>query len=457
MASTDISTAFLQGVSYAELAAETGEAERDVNFDVCIRALPIVQQLPGYADFNPTTEVLHCDKPGTGCRDAPKAFSQKLRNTTRAFGLRSALIDTELEGFWQGTELKMLVLKHVDDIKMCGPKELITALVTHLSNTFGKLEIAWHDFTFCGIHHVQDPITKEVTMDQTKFIAAIKPMQQPEVITSPGDQVMPEPLHKHFLSLLMTLAYAVQSRPDISVYIAALQKESEQATYEAARRLNKVLAWAQKHLHKIHYGKLRNGSNDIVLVSDSAFKAKEDTGLSMRGLAVLRMDIRDFSTTGQVRCHLLHTVSKTQRHVTRSTFASELFAANDALDFGLIQWISFHEFLHGPTTWSEVRTMQESFTTDKTVKVALVLDARSVTAAATAPVLKAPAENSALVAVAWLREKLKRRELDELYWADTRVMLADGLTKGSIDRSNLQAAMKGIWTISVKLVPQLLK
>ena len=45
----------------------------------------------------------------------------------------------------------------------------------------------------------------------------------------------------------------------------------------------------------------------------------------------------------------------------------------------------------------EVRTMQESFTTDKTVKVALV-DARSETAAA-------------LVAVAWLREKAEEARI----------------------------------------------
>ena len=83
--------------------------------------------------------------------------------------------------------------------------------------------------------------------------------------------------------------------------------------------------------------------------------------------------------------------------------------------------------------------MQESFTTDKTVKAALVLDARSETAVATALVLKAPAENSGLVAVAWSREKAEEARIDELYWADTRVMLADELTKGSIDRSNLQA------------------
>ena len=43
------------------------------------------------------------------------------------------------------------------------------------------------------------------------------------------------------------------SRPDIAVYIAALQKESQEATFESARRLNKVLLWAQKHPVHVYY------------------------------------------------------------------------------------------------------------------------------------------------------------------------------------------------------------
>lgn len=63
LASTDISRAFLQGTTYADLAAESGEEEKDVNFDVCARTLPLIQQLPGFDSFDPAFEVLHCDKP----------------------------------------------------------------------------------------------------------------------------------------------------------------------------------------------------------------------------------------------------------------------------------------------------------------------------------------------------------------------------------------------------------
>lgn len=458
LASTDISKAFLQGVTYEELAQETNQTKRDVSFELCNRAAVALRKLPGMEGFDTQTEVLHCLKPGTGCRDAPRCFAIKLRQATKSFGLKSTLVDSELEMLWDPSTKQptMLILKHVDDIKIAGPKQQIEAFVNHLMQTFGKLEIHWHQFTFCGIKHIQNPETCEIEMNQTEFIKAIKVMPQPEIANKPGGEIMPTSLQKHFLSLLMTIAYAVQSRPDIAVYVAALQKESQQATFKSARKLNKVLLWAQKNPRSIKYNQLDSYPDTLVLVSDSAFRAREQDGLSMRGLACLRMSRNDLDKQGDMKCHLLHTVSKSQRHVTRSTFASELFAGNDSMDFGLLQRLSLHEMCFGHITWERARQLQEE-TAEMKVKLALVVDARSVTASIIAPTLKAPAECSTLVAVAWLRQKLQSGELDALYWSDTRVMIADGLTKGSINRKELHQAMAGIWRISVSLILQTLR
>ena len=97
-ASADVPKAFLQGVSYSELAESTQRPERDVSFELpggegvaCLRTLP------AFRAFDPRTEVLHCLKPGTGCRDAPKSFSLKFRQVTAAFGFKCSTVDPELE------------------------------------------------------------------------------------------------------------------------------------------------------------------------------------------------------------------------------------------------------------------------------------------------------------------------------------------------------------------------
>ena len=83
IACTDISKAFLQGVTYDELSKMTGEPLRDVSFYLPPSSIAILKQLPGYENFNPALEVLWCVKPGTGSVDAPRAFQLKLSKVTR--------------------------------------------------------------------------------------------------------------------------------------------------------------------------------------------------------------------------------------------------------------------------------------------------------------------------------------------------------------------------------------
>ena len=97
MCTADISKAFLQGVTYEELAKITGEPVREVNFYLPASNIPLLKQLPGFEDFDPQTEVLHCDKPGTGLVDAPRAFSIKLKGcTVEKCKMKNSLIDQEL-------------------------------------------------------------------------------------------------------------------------------------------------------------------------------------------------------------------------------------------------------------------------------------------------------------------------------------------------------------------------
>ena len=75
---------------------------------------------------------------------------------------------------------------------------------------------------------------------------------------------------------------------------------------------------------------------------------------------------------------------------------------------------------------------------------ALYLDALSVFASVTATFIKTPADNGVLVHCLYLRELLDNGVLKALIWQDARDMIADGLTKGAVDRKALHNAMDGI-------------
>ena len=102
------------------------QRQRDANFDVCNRALPLVQH--GLTDFDPLAKVLYCDKPGTGCGDAP-SVCPKLRKATQSFGLKSSLVNR----VWKDGELQLVILKHEHDTKLGGTKHTIEQFVSHLS------------------------------------------------------------------------------------------------------------------------------------------------------------------------------------------------------------------------------------------------------------------------------------------------------------------------------------
>ena len=397
---------FPPGVSYEELSAATQQPLRDVSFELWGEGLECLRQLPGFEDFDARHEVLHCLKPGTGCRDDPRCFGLKLRKVTSAFGFQQSSIDSELELLFRAGVLVMILLKHVDDLKMAGKRALIEELVAHVSKTFGVMEVSWHKFVFCGVQHEQHS-DGSISLDQIKFLASCKPISQPAALVGGPTAVLPEDARRHFLSLLMTIAYALLTRPDVSVFVAVLQRESHKAQVVHVRRLNTLLKWLQSNPRKITYPKM-SYPKTLLQVSDSSYKAKAEDGLSVRGLVSLRVDLAEVRAGKKhVPCHLLDFASKQQRHVTRSTFSSELFAATDAIDVGLLHKLAIHELSEGVLTADLARDIIEG-TKQGATTLALAVDARSVTAAVIAAHTKIPAEPSLLLHVCWVRQLLQR-------------------------------------------------
>ena len=142
---TDITKAFLQGVTYKELAEATGEPLREVNFVLPQYCITLLRQILGYEDFNPATEVLHCEKPGTGCNDAPRCFSLKLAQVTRNLcGLRPSTVDGELcmKHVAEAGRSKLVVImtKHVDDLKLAGTKAEVTIVLQQIEKSIRQAE-----------------------------------------------------------------------------------------------------------------------------------------------------------------------------------------------------------------------------------------------------------------------------------------------------------------------------
>ena len=176
--------------------------------------------------------------------------------------------------------------------------------------------------------------------------------------------------------------------------------------------------------------------------SDSAFKKEEQTGHCMRGAAYL---LCPGNTEGAfiltLPCHLLDFVSRQQRKVVRATFSAELIGACDSADKGILLTQLLHEVSSGDCSIEGARRRREQ--RGYSVPLVIYIDAMSVLAAVTASFIKTPADNGMLSHFQYMRELLDCRVVTALGRTDTRDMVADGATKGAVDRSLLHECMSG--------------
>ena len=187
----DVNKAFLQGATYQELEALTGDAPREVCFTLPRGMAELIRQIPGYETYDEKIHCLECDKPGTGSKDAPRAFSIKLATVTRnpRVGLVPTTFDSELEVKHRMVngkpKLVLMIAKHVDDIKVTGEPEEVAILMKELEHVFGKLTVSKNEFTNCGVHHTRHP-DGSITLDQNEYISALIPIKHPELSNAPN-------------------------------------------------------------------------------------------------------------------------------------------------------------------------------------------------------------------------------------------------------------------------------
>ena len=434
LASLDIDKAFLQGLTYSELAKATGEQERLVCFTLPPGSAALLRTLPGFAGFDESRHCLRCLKPGTGTKDAPRAFSLKLRNVTQNSGLCSTSYDSEFE---LGNEL--LTAKHVDDINMSGNKDQISRYVSCVEKTFGKCKLNTGTFTNCGVRYSKT--SKGVEMDQDEYVKTLRPIVHPELTGAPAEKPATKIIADQFVSLRGALAYTTLTQAWIQVYIVALQRVQHPTNLDV-RRLNAVTRKLQASPKHLIYPTMKCSSS-VDILTDSGYRrmtGEDDDvkGYGMRGLTMLR---RGNAPSGDPVVHLVESICKSHRLQVRSSYAAEALAAAHGLDDVYPTLVTLHEIKKGILTPNQLKRVRERG--GLCLKTSLTTDAESVYKSLTSRDLKIPTEKTLLGHVAWIRELLSLGILTNVQWCDTRDMAADGHTKGSIDRDLLLKLMIG--------------
>jgi hypothetical protein len=435
IASLDVDKAFLKGFTYKELAEATGESERLVCFKLPPGSAMLLRQFPGYEDYDETIHCLQCIKPGTGTKDAPRAFSLKLRKTTRRLGLKSTSYDQEFE-----VMENLQTAKHVDDVNMTGTEVKIDHYRAEVEKVFGPCKLEKHSFTNCGVRSTMQD-NHDVQLDQDEYIDTLRPIVSSELTGAAPEKDATKYVSDLFVSLRGALAYTTLTQAWMQVFIVALQR-IQQPTNLDARRLNAITRKLKKEPKKLIFVAMKC-SREVDLHTDSGYRRMETAddvkGYGMRGLCLLRRGVS--VNTHEAVVHLLESIAKSHRLTIRSSYSAETVAASHGVDDAYPILVTLVELRQGVLKPEQLKKIREEG--GLALKVTLTIDAESVYKSLSSRDLKTPAERTLLGHVSWIRELLQLKLIESVQWCDTRDMTADGHTKGCIDRQLLLQLMNG--------------
>ncbi len=435
--SFDVSAAFAKGLSFKELSELTGEPLRVVQFELHPDDIKLLREISGYSDFNPRTEVIEMVKAVYGLKDAPRAWRKKLHLILEEFGLKSLYADPQLYVLHDTrVKLNMILSAHVDDLKGGAPKTVAMELLKHLEKHVGTCTQEWANFTHVGIEHVTR--ANGIYTHQEKYVASLREIDKKFYADLHDEQHVSDQAKSHYSTLLGGVAWLCLTMPAIAVYVQALQRHGAEPRAQDLKRLNLVLRWVRRHKIGILFRKLP-GRLRLVGVTDAAFKAipDESSGLALRGcVIVLNTDCDTTPASPDGACNILEFQCRRQRRVVRSTFSGELNGLVDTLEVLLVIQICLHQIYHGCE--ATAKSLADDLDNGRLQPPAdAAVDARSVFDCLAATDIGELVEGSLKLHVLSLRERLQSGTLRRLFWTDTRDMLADGLTKGTVPRDQL--------------------
>ena len=432
-------------MTFQEIAKRTGTPLRSVQFDFPPKDVHLLRKLPGMADFNHVLEVLDFLKSMWGLNDAPRLFGITRDDSLTKAGLKKTSADSH---FWckhnSKGEWELSLSTHIDDLKGCGSDKAREALRKQLALDFSDdLKEQIGEFEHIGIKHIQDPKTFAVYTHQNHYVEQLRPINTTMIDKSDESVAITGVAYSLFRSLLGALQWLLQTRGDIVPYVGCLQRYAQVPTVKHVGMINRVLRWCKHNKTGILYSFIP-GRLAMAVIADSAYKCEpEDTDcLALRGFIIALLGR---NLDGSYSLHILEIIGSKHKLITRSTFAAELRNAIDAVDTGLKINGAIHEQQIGVVSPSEMANLKESggFATP----VMLFLDAKSVCDA-----IESDNDNSAdksmIFHVKALRHMFMTGQIASSTWLDTRDMLADGLTKGKIDRHALMKALNtGKWIV----------
>ena len=381
-------------------------------------------------------EVVCLKKSAYGLIDAPFQWYMALHTELVSLGLTQSPFDPCLYVYWSKehpskTTPSGILGIHVDD-GLCGGTEEFLRILDRLEQKypFGTKRVS--DFTFTGID-IKQQGDHSITMNQTKYVCKIPPIKIDSNRKSNVLEPVTEEERQALRGLVGSLQYAaVNTRPDISSKLSALQSTINKANVGDLQEANKLLHESKRHADvAITIKPIPLNDFRLLAFSDASFASKSRPD-SHAGMIIVGTHKEISQNVSCPISPLIWGCRKIQKVVT-STLSAETYSLASALD--QLSWLRLYwgwiMNLNLPWKNSEkaLKTLPPAVnvSTLKEDRDIAVTDCKSLFDLTTRTAMPACSEFRVALQARAIKDMLS--EGTHLRWVHSAAQLADALTK----------------------------
>ena len=483
--SLDISTAFLQGLSYKDLAAAARQLGYESRIDRRVVISPpenVWRHFRRMSGAPPELRVkdsarhltlLLCLKAMYGFADAPLMFQLALlQYLVQSCEAITSLFDSNflywimlVDGRWV---VILVITAHVDDLQVAGSRKMLDWLHHRLEDRFGALKRQVLPYTHAGIEQ-SNLGTSCIRLHQDDFCSKLStaPVGAHRAITDPLD--IKE--KTTFRSLTCSCLWACQTQLQEVCQVTSLQQALSEPTVEHLMSINTVIKRLKSPTRE-HFGIFfcrMNPPYRVLTVSDASPANKKSnyategliSGLGEDRLQRCDTDKDDFLNPDSVhelsgKIHLLQGSSTKSKRVSHSTSHAETNAAARGIPIGQIIQLRLCEpdlrILELPQALTPMRLLEMGDIAHRQIPHDHYIDCMDLWELSCG-MRGIPQDKSQRLGILAMREERRSHRLRRLFHVITHFMLADPMTKhvGYVSKSLYELLTSGHWTVADKI------
>jgi hypothetical protein len=288
----------------------------------------------------------------------------------------------------------------------------------------------------------------ELLMSQEKFVNDVEYRPAFPRSTPPTQKLNPKE-HTGYRSGTGALLWALKTRMDFASKVSELKRADASPTVADHKALNKVISEMRCTAKQcLHFRRFPAGCSRkwrLILFTDASFNKREDEkSFSQLGYIICLAEDRHDTLDGIV--HVLDWASKRAQRVCKSTFKAEILGATAGYEeaIKIARWVHEMESDVMDSRDPTARLLRDLADSGSPYcPVDALTDAKSVYDSLYSTKEATPTDKDCILYIRWLREQLAAGTIRGLGWVCTHDMLADVLTKGTIDPKQIRMAANG--------------